>query len=68
MKRVLTSGVVATSMLALAACGAAGSGSGSGAGGEMTIVMWGGADQKTHPIREALSADRPTLIHVRMPT
>lgn len=48
MKRALTAGFVATSMFALAACGAAGSSSASGEGGEMTIVMWGGADQKTH--------------------
>lgn len=48
MKFVLTAGFVATSMVAVAACGPAGSGSASGAGGEMTVVMWGGADQKTH--------------------
>lgn len=48
MKRVLTAGFVATSMVALAACGAAGGSSASGEGGEMTVVMWGGADQKTH--------------------
>jgi putative spermidine/putrescine transport system substrate-binding protein len=47
MKRVLTAGVVATSMLTLAACGAASTGA-TGAGGEMTVVMWGGQDQKTN--------------------
>jgi len=49
MKRVLTAGVALTTVLGLAACGAAG-----GSDDQLTVVMWGGQDQKTH-IKEAVA-------------
>ncbi|NYJ02198.1 putative spermidine/putrescine transport system substrate-binding protein [Nocardioides thalensis] len=48
MRRVLTAGVTLMTVSALAACGAAGSGD-----EQLTVVMWGGADQKTH-VEEAV--------------
>lgn len=48
MKRVLTAGVALSAVLGLAACGAAGSGA-----DQLTVVMWGGQDQKTH-VKEAI--------------
>ncbi|UUW89175.1 ABC transporter substrate-binding protein [Nocardioides sp. WV_118_6] len=48
MKRVLTAGVALTAVVGLAGCGAAG-----GSDDQLTIVMWGGQDQKTH-IKEAV--------------
>ncbi|GAA3680414.1 ABC transporter substrate-binding protein [Nocardioides ginsengisoli] len=43
MKRVLTAGLALTGVLGLAACGAAG-----GSDNQLTVVEWGGQDQKTH--------------------
>lgn len=48
MKRVLSAGVAITAVIGLAGCGAAGGGE-----DQLTVVMWGGQDQKTH-VKEAV--------------
>jgi putative spermidine/putrescine transport system substrate-binding protein len=47
-KKVVTAAVMATGLIVVAACGGSG-----GGGNEMTVVMWGGEDQKVH-VRNAI--------------
>lgn len=52
-RHVVSAAIVAAGMLGVAACGGGGGPAGAAGAKELTVVMWGGEDQKTH-VRDAI--------------